>query len=142
MFFLFISIWEAWPLVLVDDIYEVIAWSKTTGFPWYSRIIMKEKNSKSTKLHFLGGELLTWVICQDLSSPSLLEDNLSILNSCPIPVLQSVNIASCDQNVWQIQRTSLQYRFNLDIKSEIYSVGVLLKDTFSGGPINMKFAPH
>ena len=31
---------------------EVIAWSKTTGFPWYSRIIMKEKNSKSTKFHF------------------------------------------------------------------------------------------
>ena len=35
--------------------------------------------------------------------PSLWEQNLLFPNSCPISVLRLVNIASCDQNVWQIQ---------------------------------------
>ena len=51
-------------------------------------------------------ELLAWIICQDLSSHSFWEDNLLICNSCPILVLGLVNIASCDQNVWQIQKPS------------------------------------
>ena len=72
------------------------------------------------QISFLGGELLAWVICQDLSSLSLWEYSLLICNSCPILVLRLVNIASCDQNVWQMQKTSLQSLFNLDIKSEIY----------------------
>ena len=77
-----------------------------------------ERNSKFIKFHFLGGELLAWVLCQDLSSLSLWEDNLLICNSCPILVLRLVNIASCDQNVWQMQKTPLRSLFNLDIKSE------------------------
>ena len=65
--------------------------------------------SKFTKFHFLEGELLAWVICLDL---------FCLLCGRTILVLQMVNIASWDQNVWQMQKKTLRSGFNLDIKSE------------------------
>ena len=56
-----------------------------------------EGTFKIHQISFYEGELLAWVICQDLSSLLLWEDNLLVCNSRPIPVVWVVNIASCDQ---------------------------------------------
>ena len=84
---------------------QIVAKSKSCAeYEWLLYKIHNKNNSKFTKFSLLGGELLARVICQDLSFLSLWEDNLLICNSCPILVLRLANIASCDQNVWQMQK--------------------------------------
>ena len=68
------------------------------------------------KFHFFRRRIISLGYMSGFVFPFLWEDNLLICNSCPILVLRLVNIASCDQNVWQMQKTSLQSLFNLDIK--------------------------
>ena len=79
---------------------QIVPKSKSCAqFEWLLYKIHNKNNLKFTKF-----SLLARVICQDLYFLSLWEDNLLICNSCPILVLRLANIASCDQNVWQMQK--------------------------------------
>ena len=84
------KIWNSWKLIIAMR-NGICCENNTNKFENY-------------QISFLG-ELLSWVVCEELFSSALWEDNLLICNSCPKPVLQLVNIASWrDQNLWQMQK--------------------------------------